>query len=909
MTSPSRALALFEPASMSVSHNPLVVPTATAAPIGTPLWELAPATQSPLMLRVNGQWLLRAQWWRPVLPGDVIEWVVIYQGGGNGSRMVLSLLVLAAALYFAPFLLGDFGVLGGLGLSQSAVTAGLVFAGNVLINALVPLQQPSMGASAQSAGSVYNVQTAANQARVNQPIPVIYGRMLTFPDFAAQPYVEYANNDQFFFAVYCVGQGVYDAERLLIDDTPLAHFSDVSFEVLSPGSLPTIAQANVVTAPEVSGQTLLSGRPVGGFSACGPKFSAAYIGVDLLYPKGLGLADSSGNIGNISVTVRIDARYVDDFGVPVGDWFALGTETVTAATATPQRRSFKYPLVTVGRVEVRCVRIDTLNPSNSALHDVVWGGLRAYLSVTAPLASTATHMAIKIRASDQLSGLSQRKISGIWRRKVRTWSAGAWGPLVFTRNAMWARLDKLTNAVYGDGLADSRIDLQTHADLAAVLDARQDRFDILFDSKVTSIDADRTICMSARAVPFQRGGVCTVTRDQLQTLPVTAFTSRNILPGSMSIGYALATEVTADAVIVEYMDNRSWDWREVLCKAPGITTPVNAVRQRVMGITGLKHATREGLYLAAQNVYRRKFPKFDTEMQGLLPAYGSACIFAPALPGWGQAGDVCFWDLPTLTMGVSEPLTFTAGAQHFVSLVRDDGSVTGAIAVTPGATANDMVLASAPDFALVLDDANRERPKYVFGASGQHRTIIRVLGIRKAGRGKDGAQNIEISSVAEDVRVHAVDVSLLPGPGEIQDPVDSVATGVTSFTTTINLNAVTNGGSTSSVGISLSGVSADWVLTLDMPAGGAYEGWSPWPSDYDTNVPSPPTAWGNSFQVTNPDTSVASFGANAIANTSALARAAFSPVTITGYSSYVFWIADSGPWNNRGGLSIRVTKI
>lgn len=777
-------IALFEPASMVVCDNPLMPPReGVLTTIGTPLWELAPATQSPLMLRVNGQWLMRSHWWRPVLPGDVIEWHVIAMGGG-GSRTLLQIILAVASAY-----------VGGLpGLVLNLV-------GNALINALIPIQQPTQGTT-QSPGSVYTVATSANQARLNQPIPVLYGRNLTYPDYAGQPYAEYANNDQFFYAVYTIGQGSYNIERLQIDDTPINHFQDVTYEVLPPGVQPTIARANVVTAPEVAGQDMKSGLRIGGFAACGPKSLCSAIGIDIVFQKGLGLANDAGVIGNLSATVQIDARNIDDFGVATGAWYSLGTETITRATSTPQRVTFSYTLpggyvqpfaggfrFVVGpgaRIEVRVTRTDVRNDNIRALHDMAWGGLRAYLTAAAPLCATATHLAVRIRASEQLSGLSQRKIGIISRRKLRTWAANVWGPEIETRNPFWARLDKLTNTTYGDGLADSRIDLQTHADLAAVADARQDRLDIVFDSKVTSIDADRTMLMVCRSVPFQRAGVMTVARDSLQTLPVTAYTSRDIVPGSMTINYSLATELTADAVIVEYFDNRSWDWREVLCKAPGVTTPVNAVRQRIMGITGAKHAEREGLYMAAQNVYRRKFPKWTTEMQGLLPAYGSPVMFAPALPGWGQAGDVAFWNSNTLVMGLTEPAVFTAGVNHFISIVRDDGSVTPAIAVTPGPTEYDVVLASAPlmadnvtVFPLVLDDANRERSKFVFGASGQHRIMVRVLGIRKNGKTKEGAQLVEMSSVADDVRVHTVDNALLPGPGVIQDPVDSIPGGDT----------------------------------------------------------------------------------------------------------------------------------
>jgi hypothetical protein len=162
--------------------------------------------------------------------------------------------------------------------------------------------------------------------------------------------------------------------------------------------------------------------------------------------------------------------------------------------------------------------------------------------------------------------------------------------------------------------------------------------------------------------------------------------------------------------------------------------------------------------------------------------------------------------LPTLTLGLSEPCTFTAGASHFISLLRDDGTVTSAIAVTPGPTAYDLVLAAAPDFTLVLDDATRERPKYVFGASGQHRVMVRVLGIRKQGRTKDGAPTIELTTVAEDVRVHTVDNALLPGPGEIQD----------SVTTSNDDGTDTGGGSLYLVDLLDNLVSSDTSSATDM---------------------------------------------------------------------------------------------
>ena len=75
-------------ASMTHSSNPLVAPTPVAVQPFTPVGDLAPKVRGTLMLKVNGDWVLRADWGRIVAPGDMIEWHEMPQGG-NASRAVL----------------------------------------------------------------------------------------------------------------------------------------------------------------------------------------------------------------------------------------------------------------------------------------------------------------------------------------------------------------------------------------------------------------------------------------------------------------------------------------------------------------------------------------------------------------------------------------------------------------------------------------------------------------------------------------------------------------------------------------------------------------------------------------------------------------------------------------------------
>lgn len=754
-------------------------PLAGAAPVvcrpqpGATIASLAP--RGVVVCRLNGQWLLREHWQRPALPGDLIEFHELPQDKGS-SRVALTIALLIVAPEIAATI---YSAAGGTYVAASAATAltlieaGVVIVGSQLINALVPIEQPTLGAG-QAPSPTYSVALSGNQARPDQPIPDIYGRHLVYPDFAAQPYVSYDDDGtQYYHALLCVGQGVYTFERVTLDDTPIDHYQDVEYAHLEPGETPTLVLANVVTAPEVSGQTMATAQFVGGFAACGPTLEAASIGIDVVCPRGLGLFDGSGNVGSKSISWRVDVRTVSDFGVPLTAWETIATESLTLATVDPVRRSYTYTLDAPARVEVRLLRTDAKDENQQALHDIAWAGLRAYLNETATLCPTATHVEVRLRSSEQLNGLTQRRIAVIVRRQLRTWTpADGWSVgLEETRNPAWALANKWT-ATYGDGLPDSRCDLATLHAMAQVWDARQDRFDHVFDTATDSAAADQLIAGSGRARVFRRHGIRTLVRDEWDDLPVTLFGARDIVPGTLSIDYALATSQTPDGVRVEYFDNRAWDWRTVDCPAPGYTTETwqRPVTVRLPGVTGATHAEREGLKMAAETFYRRKFVSFVTELQGMLPAFGSSVLIAPQLAGFGQTGDVAAYDATTQAMTLTEPPQWSDGDDHYILLVNEDGSLTPPIRVLPGPGERTVTLLEDPGMVPVTDAPDRERTRYHLGTASV-RILAKVLAIRPAGRNGEGAPQVRITCVADDLRVHQADEHLLPGPGDEQDPV------------------------------------------------------------------------------------------------------------------------------------------
>lgn len=761
---------IMDPASARISK----------VPVGTSIRGLAPRTKFPVVCRLDGKWLLRAGWDRRLAPGQVVEFIAYPQGGNGGDSDAGRFILMLAAVYIAAQT-GNWGVAKGYWSASAvpAVNALAQIAAVALVNVLVPVETGEAAVlSAQSQSPTYNASLAGNQARIDQPIPVLYGRNKTYPDFAAEPYYEYEDDDQYYNALFCLGQGHYAIETMTLDDTALSNFQDLEYHVLPPGQAPSMVFGDIISAPEVTGGEVIEGRYAGPFVACRPDLTVNRIYIDVSFSRGLATYNATtGNPENKSVSWRVEYRAVDEFGAPVGGpqgaWTALATENLTAAQTRPLRRSYSYDLPTACRPQVRLVRLTPFDDNSRVANTMEWIGLRCRLAVPVPLCSTATYIEMRIRASEQLSGMSQRRIGVISRRKLRVWNGTTWSQPQETRNFAWALADKWTDTSYGDNYPEDRCDLDSLLLEAAKADLRQDRFDAVFDQTYESFKADQMIANSARCSVFRRNGVMTLTRDEEKDLPVTAFTSRNIQPGSVNIDYGFATETTPDGVIVEYWSNRAWDWREVLCPAPGVVSPVQPQRIRLFGVTGRIHAEREGLYQAANAFYRRKFPSFLTEMEGLLVTFGSPAVFSPSLPGWGRGGDVVSYNTTTREVVLTEPVEWVQGQTHYLSVVERDGSLSSPpYVITPGTTEFSAIMNVAPTKPFVTDLAGEERTRYVIGVGQAYESVIRVLSLRAAMQ-DDGGIQYEVSSVIEDDRVHQADVHLLPADGEIQDPVDN----------------------------------------------------------------------------------------------------------------------------------------
>lgn len=221
--------------------------------------------ERPVVCIYNGAPVLRRVWQTIVIENkDVVVFFHIPEGGGGGKSpifAVLGILLLATGIGLAFF------VPAGLSLTTLGVTVatGLIVVGGGLLVAglLASPDQPSTDFANQLAkpSPSYSLTAQGNYARLGEPIPIIYGKHLVFPDFASQPYQEFIDNEQWLNHVLVVGRGHLMLSNVKLGETPIDAFFGATYDVVyAPFDDARLLQ--VAVSPDITGQELQQVPPI-----------------------------------------------------------------------------------------------------------------------------------------------------------------------------------------------------------------------------------------------------------------------------------------------------------------------------------------------------------------------------------------------------------------------------------------------------------------------------------------------------------------------------------------------------------------------------------------------------------------------------------------------------------------------
>lgn len=667
----------------------------------------------PTVCIVNGQPVLRKDWDMIITTDHTVTFAVMPQGGGGGAKQILGAVMMIAvaviAPYIAPAIGSAMGVTSTIGISM--ITAGVVAVGGLLVSALFRPATPSLNAPSQKGNdtsATYSLAAQGNSARLFDPIPKLYGEHIIWPDFASQPWSDYEDNDQYLYQLFCAGLGKYDIQTIRIEDTVLwtkdsgmsGNFEDVELQIVEPGEQITLFPSAVLSSIEVGSQELTEQDVwVGPYIVNASGTRVHKLSVDFVLPRGIYYANNSGGLSTHSVSVGVEYREIDDAGASVGSWEVFGDYTYSAATGTAQRRTESID-VPEGRYEVRVKRTSSYTTNTRYANVIQWSALRGFVPDDS-IFENVTLVAVKMRATNQLTNESSRKFNFIQRALIPVWDGTDWN-VEYTQNPVWAFLDVAMNQTYGAEMPQSQIDMPTFAALASAADARGDQFNGVFDTKTGMWDAMISILQVMRTQPLRVGATLTAFRDEAASIKRGVFTPANIIPQTFEVTHILYDEDTPDSVIVEYFDRRYWAEREVLCQMPG-STAQDPARISMFGITDRTHAWREGITMAAGNQYRRIFADWQTEFEGQLLLRGDAVMATTEFTQWGKSALVTGWDDVGLVLTLSEPIE----AADQVLLSNKNGVAWGPV------TVNNIM---SDGYQIILDQASYDATVVSMGA-------------------------------------------------------------------------------------------------------------------------------------------------------------------------------------------------
>lgn len=764
----------------------------------------------PTILEINGEAVLRKDWRRRrIAANDNVRFMSYPMGGGGGkgAKQIIGLVALiavaalatavsgglAAGLFGSAFAAGTFGAY--------ALGAAIGIGGSLLINALIAPKQGATNDPSKSEDQIYSVSAQGNTARLGQPLPVWYGRLKAYPEFAATPWNEFVGNDQWLNVLLAPSMGSMSYEALYLDDTIFwtpgdgisASFPGAEVAFYEPGETVTLFPTNVDQSVEVSGQQLPDGGGDEGGqydAGFGPITYGAYLGpfvsnpagtqtqsiaIDIVFPAGCYTVNQeNGNYGYSKCTILCEYALCDDVGVPIGAYGTLFEVTKQFNSASPVRDTIKVD-VAPGRYLVRLKRKGINSQSKYGVDTLLWAGLRAFLKGNNSFPDVST-VAIRLKASQSTQG--SYKFAVLGTRKLLVWNSGtATFDLVATRNNAWAFYDAVTNSQYGSTLPVSKTDFNAVVNHAAGCESRGDTFDYRFESAVALPDALDKILIPSRARHFWLGDTVSIVRDEWRDIPTMMLTDREIVRDSTQVEFTMLGEEDPDAVIVEYIDETTWRAAQVQYPPNDVSfTAVNAEVKRVDGIVNREQAFRECAFYYLQSIYRRENIEVGVEYEGRAITRGQVIRLQSELPqNYGYGGAVVGVAGNVLTLN---PAPTWDTAPFYLRLRRPNGKFFGPVLCTQGvdtahAVLNPVSLAAAETAqsttlsAVLAREDGAEYPSFELGTGVSESKLCVVL------NGQPNGELFTLSLVVDDERVHDTDLGDPPVLPTTQFPADS----------------------------------------------------------------------------------------------------------------------------------------
>lgn len=736
---------------------------------------------------------------RPALAGD----------DTNPLRVVLQLALAVAT----AGLVGSAWFAGAGALARGLAVGGLALGGGLIVNAVAPPRAPEL-AGQRRAEPLYSLTGAANRARPYEPLMLVLGeRKRVYPDLAAAEYTEFrgrqtnllvdvtdypdfsdfptlpavpsrttdtVGGDQYLHGLYSFGVGDIEVTDLMLGDTPLADYEEVTTEILAPGEAPTIVHGNVDTT---AGAELTDTTAVVRSSAS----NAERIAIDFVAQ--IVEIDDKGRFKGRTVQVRIDWTELVN-GAPSSDRPQSRTVSLRGSGPDPIRRTVFLQLPGAGKQWQVAVRRLTAPSSSDRVTDAVaFTALRTYQQDTGDHYAD-TRLAVVIRATGQLHGRLDRLHATV-RHRMPVWDAtansgaGAWtsesratsSPAAISRQlarGVWHEYPGGARLMAGVGMAGARIDDAALGEWHEFCEREGLGCDYVVQRAQSRAQTLSTVMSCGRGDVSWASGKFGAVWEDAQDAEVGLITPDNVIAGTLGVDWTGAAQIAQE--VVSRYDDADDDYRpgEARRLMTGVTQPTRTAEVTLHGVTSARQAARETNLMAAAQLYRRRAISWRMPLEGLAVGRAQPWWITHSLIDGGQTGRVAGG---TAAAPVLDKAIDGEAVGDWLMFRLADGTLhTSRIAAVQDAATLAVSLATALPSAPGAGEAEANDILWRFYAAGSPPARVRITAIRP---GSDGT--IELVAVDDPPEYRAADtrdltVTLAPRRRAAPAVVDAVIT-------------------------------------------------------------------------------------------------------------------------------------
>lgn len=653
-----------------------------------------------------------------------------------------------------------------------------------------------------------DIRGGRNRAAPWGKVPVVLGKHLVVPPYAARPYTElgaevpmpivggtYGTHDVFLRQLFVVGYGPLRLSQFKIGESLLASnsagvrngavaidgvFANVELEVYQDGTAPTLYPGVVLEdQPNVE---LKYG--VETWRTTAPNVTR--VSVDVSLPRGLYRYASDGTISGRYVEVEVRRRAVGS-GTAWASCTLVGTALVSGNNTKPRWANVAAD-VPAGQYEIGVKRITADDPADyRGMSQTYWGALRSMRPTVEPidaaLRSKLVVVALKIKASNQLQGIVDQ-LSCIAEAEVPAYDGTGTGaaewPLGFSRNPAAQYLALLRGNSNPRPVPDSAIDWARFEEWHALCATKGWTCDAVLSSGARLRDIGQQVATTGRASITLRDGLYSVVVDEPKVAAVQQFTPKNVRsfswskaffekPHALRVNFISADDGYAPNERMVLADGYKYDtdgdgvlrdWLGVDRTSDGSYVLASKFRQASMfGVTDAELVVKHSRYLLAGLSLRPEVFTFETDAEAIVCEPGDLVrVSHDAIAVGIASGRVKAVDVDgsgnAISCEVDESVVFEVGKSYGVRFRLADGtSVYSTLSNAGGYEGSTLAFASSIPAANVPAIGDL----FTFGEAGIETMACIVAGIEML---DDLACRLTV--VDEAPGVHTADTGAIP---------------------------------------------------------------------------------------------------------------------------------------------------